>query len=85
MPCGRDGRRLDGLPREQVLAIQRKPRGRPTATEGGSPIEIPDHYLKECLPMELIGLLVGAVIIGPALCWWLGMFNPIGWMGVRPC
>jgi hypothetical protein len=34
--------------------------------------------------MWMIGLLLGFLILGPALAWWLGMFNPIGFMGVRP-
>ena len=29
------------------------------------------------------GLLVGFVVIGPVVCWLVGMFNPIGYM-LRP-
>jgi hypothetical protein len=32
----------------------------------------------------MIGLLIGFCVLGPPLCWWLGMFNPIGYMGQRP-
>lgn len=31
-----------------------------------------------------IGLLIGFAIVGPAFCWLVGMFNPIGYMGVLP-
>lgn len=30
------------------------------------------------------GLLVGVAIIGPALGWLTGMFNPMGFIGVPP-
>src|SRR4051812_11742782 len=32
----------------------------------------------------LIGLLVGLLIVGPALAWLAGMFNPMGFLGVLP-
>lgn len=34
--------------------------------------------------MWMIGLLVGFVVIGPALAWAVGMFNPMGFLGVPP-
>ena len=34
--------------------------------------------------MIAIGLLVGFLIIGPALGWLAGLFNPMGFMGVLP-
>jgi hypothetical protein len=32
----------------------------------------------------LVALLAGFFVIGPAACWLLGVFNPIGYMGRRP-
>lgn len=32
----------------------------------------------------VLGLLIGFCVAGPLVCWWLGMFNPIGYMGQRP-
>jgi len=32
----------------------------------------------------IVGLLFGLIVLGPLACWWLGMFNPLGYMGVRP-
>jgi hypothetical protein len=34
--------------------------------------------------MIALGLLIGFVVIGPVVCWLLGVFNPIGYMGVFP-
>lgn len=34
--------------------------------------------------MIALGLLIGFLIIGPALAWLAGMFNPIGFIGVLP-
>jgi hypothetical protein len=34
--------------------------------------------------LPMLGLLVGVFIVGPAFCWLIGLFNPIGWMGVPP-
>jgi hypothetical protein len=35
--------------------------------------------------MSIIGrTLMVVAAIGPVVCWWLGMGNPIGYMGMRP-
>ena len=32
----------------------------------------------------LAGLLIGFFGVGPVICWLLGMFNPVGYMGHLP-
>jgi hypothetical protein len=32
----------------------------------------------------IFGFLVGLGVLGPVICWALGMFNPLGYMGSAP-
>jgi hypothetical protein len=34
--------------------------------------------------LVLLGLVFGLVVAGPIVCWLLGLFNPIGYMGMLP-